>query len=117
MAEFAKVAAELKRMCKSAHTCKECPMWDETIHSNCLFPRDPNVAEHIIIKWAEEHPVETRLTKFAKAFPNYARLRDNVPEICAKCVYGREVIKCCRDCEECWNTPISDAGSGERHDT
>lgn len=118
MAKFAEVAAEFKRMCKSIPKCAECPLSDSAIHANCLTPHDPNEAERIIMKWAEGHPIETRQTKFEKAFPNCIRTGDGVPSICAQDVYGRrEIGGCLGSCKKCWNTPISDTGSGKNHDT
>ena len=68
MAEFAKVAAEVTRMCRHYEGfCKECPLGFAASCRNWVIGQ-PEEAEEIILKWAEEHPVVTNGTKFEEVF-------------------------------------------------
>ena len=66
---------DFARMCKAfKNKCGICPM---SIGNNgakelCakLILRFPDKANEIILKWREEHPVETRQDRFLKMFPN-----------------------------------------------
>lgn len=68
MAEFAKVAAELTRMCRRYDGfCKECPLGFALSCRNWVTSH-PKEAEEIIMKWAAEHPVITNGAKFEEVF-------------------------------------------------
>ena len=62
------------RMCTKHKDCRNCPLSVDVNRMNiaCLdLVRDyPNKANEIILKWCEEHPVETRQSELLKAFPN-----------------------------------------------
>ena len=63
------------RMCKAfKHKCGICPMGigNNGAKELCtkLIMRFPDEANEIILKWCEEHPVETRQSELLKAFPN-----------------------------------------------
>ena len=64
MAEFAKVAAEMTRMCRCyAGFCKECPLGFAASCKNWVLAQSAE-AEQIIMKWAAEHPLVTNGAKF-----------------------------------------------------
>ena len=68
MAEFAKVAAEMTRMCGHYEGfCKECPLGFAASCRNWVIGQ-PEEAEEIIMKWAEEHPFKSNGTKFSEVF-------------------------------------------------
>ena len=68
MAEFAKVAAEMTRMCRCyGGFCKECPLGFAASCRNWVIGQ-PEEAEEIIMKWAEEHPFKSNGTKFSEVF-------------------------------------------------
>lgn len=64
------------RMCKSnkSNNCAECPLGyiENKVGWECynFILRYPDKANEIILKWCEEHPVETRQDRFLKMFPN-----------------------------------------------
>lgn len=72
MAEFQKVIKERKRMCGRYKICDGCPIKAETLDKGdvCLtwIMRKPEEAEHIIMKWAAEHPIKTNGMKFREVF-------------------------------------------------
>ena len=68
MAEFAKVADELTRMCRRYDGfCKECPLGFAASCRNWVIGQ-PEEAEEIIMKWAAEHPFKSNGTKFCEVF-------------------------------------------------
>lgn len=56
------------RMCRFYDDCSICPLGKTTCH--LLISENPDKANEIILKWCEEHPVETRQDRFLKMFPN-----------------------------------------------
>lgn len=58
------------RMCKSQEDCTKCPMAETISRCHLFIEKHPDKANEIILKWCEEHPVETRQDKFLKMFPN-----------------------------------------------
>ena len=68
MAEFAKVAAEMTRMCGHYEGfCKECPLGFAASCRNWVIGQ-PEEAEEIIMKWAAENPFKSNGTKFSEVF-------------------------------------------------
>lgn len=68
MAEFAKVAAEMARMCRHHEGfCKECPLGFAASCRNWVLAHSSE-AEEIIMKWAAEHPLVTNGAKFEEIF-------------------------------------------------
>ena len=68
MAEFAKVAAEMTRMCRCyAGFCKECPLGFAASCRNWVLAQ-PEEAEQIIMEWAAENPPKTNGAKFWEVF-------------------------------------------------
>ena len=68
MAEFSKVAAEMKRICRRyAGFCKECPLGFAPSCRNWVLAQ-PSEAEQIIMEWAAENPLKTNGAKFREVF-------------------------------------------------
>lgn len=68
MAEFVKVAAEMKRICRRyAGFCKECPLGSAPSCRNWVLAQ-PEEAEQIIMEWAAENPIKTNRDKFREVF-------------------------------------------------
>ena len=97
------------RMCKKINKCKDCPLGTKNngvgIACSFLMRKAPDKANEIILKWREEHPVETRQDRFLKMFPN-AWLDDNkMLDLCPKRVdknYTHKNQQCIdTDCDDC----------------
>lgn len=68
MAEFAKVAAEMARMCRHYEAfCTECPLGSALSCHNWML-NHPKKAEEIIMKWAAENPFKSNGAKFREVF-------------------------------------------------
>ena len=83
MAEFAKVSAEMTRMCRHYEGfCKECPLGFAASCRNWVLAQSSE-AEEIIMKWAAEHPFKSNSTKFEEVFgvPFWAISCGVTPEI------------------------------------
>lgn len=73
MAEFAKVVTEKNRMCNAhGNNCDGCPLSrirrKSEIICTLFMIKDPEEAEEIVMKWAEEHPLVTNGAKFEEIF-------------------------------------------------
>ena len=97
------------RMCKHFDDdCQECPVFYQQTKTglNCedFIRHFPDKANEIILKWCEEHPVETRQDRFLKMFPNadtsYGGYLDIEPCNIDKSLFDNEACSP-RDCEEC----------------
>lgn len=70
------------RMCKKYDNCKICPLGSNNnkkgISCDYTARTYPDEANEIILKWCDEHPVETRQDKFLKMFPNAQVTNDGV---------------------------------------
>ncbi len=88
------------RMCKSYDDCSICPLRHTTCH--LLISKRPDKANEIILKWCEEHPVETRQDRFLKMFPN-AETLDGYLKTCPKQLdYTHAKDRCAKwCCDEC----------------
>lgn len=77
---------DFARMCNSYDVCDECPLY----YRNCGIGKDcgniitdePDKANEIILKWCEEHPIETRQDRFLKMFPNAKKYDNGVVDVC-----------------------------------
>lgn len=60
------------RMCRKYHytNCQSCPMWNERCNFRMMNDAHLDKANEIILKWCEEHSVETKQDRFLKMFPN-----------------------------------------------
>lgn len=63
-------------------------------------------------EWSEEHPQETRLSRFLKYYPNAPLDMYGIPRACVKdfgiVEYEYLCSDDCTDCSDCWNTPIEE---------
>jgi len=94
MAEFTEVMEQRQRMCDEMESCSVC-----RLNSGCFtfMKKRPKEAEEIIMRWAEEHPIQTNADKFKDVFKEVfgIKLGDGL--------HSCELIKCSReaDCETC----------------
>lgn len=65
MAEFTEVMEHRQRMCDEMESCLVCPLNGNAI-SGCFtfIKKRPQEAEEIIMKWADENPIQTNADKF-----------------------------------------------------
>lgn len=87
------------RMCKKINECEDCPLGTKNngvgITCSFLMMKAPDKANEIILKWCEEHPVETRQERFLKMFPNAKPLL----YICPSAMGYK--VECPNDCDKC----------------
>lgn len=100
------------RMCKSHEDCAKCPIAKPAPICHLCIAEQPDKANEIILKWCEEHPVETRQSNLLKAFPN-AKVLYGVPDICPMKI--DETIACefpgcsCAECrKEYWLAEVKE---------
>ena len=115
--EFVEYMKIKKRMTKVAAdescgiACAECPLYiqntDETSNCSSFELNNPEKAEAIIQKWAEEHPRESILQEFLKHYPNAPLNEHGAPvDICPSNI-GYNINICNYvNCIDCWNQPI-----------
>lgn len=77
------------RLCKSCGDCKNCEKCPLSYINNpakesCrrLVKTHTYEANEIILKWCEEHPIETRQDRFLKMFPKARISADGVTPLC-----------------------------------
>lgn len=105
--------SDYARMCKhfDDDDCQECPLFHKQTETGLScegFIRNfPDKASEIILKWCEEHPIETRLSRFLKIFPNADRQPNGVSSIAPckidtniECVQGMMGQPNCGKCKE-----------------
>lgn len=94
------------RICNASGRCCECgcPLWE--IWCKC-YVKQTNESIDTIVKvverWAEDHPVKTRLTEFLKMFPNVVTDVNGFPDP-DPCKLDRENYRharCDCRCEDC----------------
>lgn len=113
MAEFMKVMADARRLCRSYEKCKGCPNSAE--QDDCLIAwlgatyatsDDIKRAEESVLAWAAENPSKTMLDVFYEHFPKAERLKNGTLRICPHhldpswgglCDDGKT-----GDCRACW---------------
>lgn len=106
-----------RRLCEAHTGCRRCPLNSEecgyAIGCPCGELERENVEELVrrVEKWAKEHPVETRQSRFLKEFPNAMRTKEGAIRICPKSVDTG--MKCgdagCEECEQkYWSEGIYD---------
>ena len=107
--EYFKAKARLTANCK---ICAGCPL-NFSKNGREVFCREfemeyPEEAVAIIQKWAEEHPVKTRMSDFFEKHPNATKREDGRPLVCAFHI-GYEARERCEpneNCLVCWNKPL-----------
>ena len=112
-----KFLKEKYRMTKECSIrCTDCPLCTEknTAGLRCgdLQGVYPEIAVSIVEKWSKEHPLETRLSRFLKYYPNAPLDMYGIPHACVKdfgiVEYEYLCSDDCTDCPDCWNTPIEE---------
>ena len=106
------------RMCKHFDDdCQECPVFykqTETGLSCEEFIRNyPDKANEIILKWCEEHPVETRQDRFLKMFPNAPKDENGIIDLCPDCIDTNiecfhSAKKCAKCCKNYWLAEVDE---------
>ena len=106
---------KMRRMCDSFDVkCDTgCPLQDLKRKINKAICREaitdcPEEAVAIVQKWAEEHPVKTRMSDFFEKHPNATKREDGRPLVCAFYI-GYEARERCEpneNCLVCWNKPL-----------
>lgn len=106
MAEFQEVMKQKVRMCSAHADCNDCPIGrceekkNKRLYCDAFISEYPDVAEHIIMIWASEHP--------EPVYPTWAEWQKSMfPEgrICPKCFTSREKAHCdtfdhCNECRK-----------------
>ena len=98
---------ERSRMCKSYKTCIGCPLKE----AKCTLGSNTSAGEYekiiaAVEQWSKEHPLKTRQSVFLKQWPNAARDRDGVMNVCPRlldvdisCADAKTGL--CRTCDDC----------------
>ena len=116
MAEFSTVITAFGRMCKSFGSCEDgCPLheWHKQCYYEDCYPKlgaRPEEAAKIIMQWAAEQPVKTKLQKFKELFPDAPLRPDGTPWLCPDTLGWGYKCDTCNDtaCADCWNHPYVD---------
>lgn len=62
MSDFVQTMMDWRRMCRETMRCYKCPMYEKgELHTLCseggmASIENPDVAEQVVTKWAQEHP-------------------------------------------------------------
>ena len=100
-----KFLKEKRRMCEN-RLCDECHLSNRKNGTDygcrSFIEKFPEKAITVVEKWSKEHPVETRQSKFLKAYPN-ADITEGVLFICPRrvdlnCLSEKE----CREATSCY---------------
>ena len=110
--EFKAAMRIWKRMCESNGQCGHCPMPGHGATSCPVWVmRNPDHAEAILAKWAEEHPERTIMDDFFAKHPKAPRRSEGYPSVCAlQCGY---IDRCPEhkfepECPDCWRRPLEE---------
>lgn len=104
------------RMCRT-NDCESCPFKlsgkGENVGCADFIIANTDKANEIILKWCEEHPVETRQDRFLKLYPNSLIDGDNVSHICPRYINKQFICqkpeKRCCDCrKEYWLAEVEE---------
>ena len=108
MMEFKQAARIWNRMCNKAYSCNGCLPRDRCIMNKDF---DPDHAEAILAKWAEEHPERTIMDDFLEKHPKAPKDEDGIPFACAqRCGYTEGCIgnTSRKYCTQCWRRPLEE---------
>jgi hypothetical protein len=107
-----KFLKEMKRMCDSFDDyCNGCQISQRAGLFACsdFQYNHPEQSVAIVEEWSEEHPQETRLSRFLKYYPNALMDDDGTPEVCVNELGIKRDDGCTTcNCIKCWNTPIEE---------
>lgn len=103
---------DLKRMCKSYTSCKDCPIYDNGCGVDYPIEDLPDNIDEGIDKWVKEHPSKTYIDDFVNKFPHIADLDFDFKDTlysyyCRKHLYGGN-FSCDNNCEACWNEEMKE---------
>lgn len=104
--EFKELAEERKRMCKAINGCEYCPVYEQRGARWCekWMLNNPEEAEKIINKWAEEHPRRTYLSQLLERYPDAPIEEEGTPSIiCPRHLGLKDIDNCEKGCVACWN--------------
>ena len=106
------------RLCRAQkNKCENCPMSADNNGADklclTLVTKYPDKANEIILKWCEEHPVETRQDRFLKIFPNARVDTNGILDVCPKIVNINNkctapVKKCGECCKKYWLAEVDE---------
>ena len=90
--------------------CEECPLseYNNGLECGCGTYKIsyPDMANEIILKWCDEHPLKTYLDDYLEKLPNCRRSSlTKMPVACVNIAYGLS-IECPHNCSECWSRPM-----------
>lgn len=114
-----------RRLCNAHTECRKCPLniteCGYAIGAPCGELERENVEELVrrVEKWAKEHPVETRQSRFLKEFPRTSAYTDGTIDICPRlmdktleCKASVDAEMECIECErKYWSEEIEDGGN------
>lgn len=103
---------EKERMCDSFNSyCDGCEIERQRCGIGCgvYIKKYPERAVDIVEEWSAKHPLETRLTRLLKHYPNTPLNDDGIPVcICAAHLGLMGIDDCDNDCVSCWNTALEE---------
>ena len=103
---------ERERRCDSFDDrCAGCEIKSAKNGMTCgaYIKKYPEKAVAIVEEWSAKHPLETRLTRLLKHYPNTPLNDDGIPVyICTTDLGLMDIDDCDDDCVICWNTPIEE---------
>lgn len=84
--------------------------WHKQCYYEDCYPElgaRPEEAEKVIMKWAAEHPIKTKLKKFKELFPDAPLRPDGTPQLCPTALGWGDTCND-TDCADCRNRPYVD---------
>ena len=104
-----KFVKEYLRMCTKVDECEDCPVHKTDFCTVPAKERSQESAEEIVElveQWSAAHPIKTRQSVFLEQWPNAARDRDGVMNVCPRlldvdisCADAKTGL--CRTCDDC----------------
>lgn len=96
-------------------SCGFCPLSSQNneFHVGCgkYITEHTEVANEMLLKWIDEHPIKTYADDFFEHFPNALKHHENYPRACRQYIYGGECN--IKTCLACWNQPYEESEDEE----
>ena len=89
------------RMCKSHEDCAKCPIAKTASVCYLCIAEQPDKASEIILKWCEEHPVETRQSKIQNTIRHLRKNDEGVVDVCPNEIDFDFNDECCNSYKSC----------------
>ena len=115
--QYLKLKGKMTLNCQT--DCRICRLsrYNNSLNKSCrmLEPQNADKAVEIIEKWAEEHPVKTRMSDFIEKFPRATVLKYGNNEYIDICPVSIDTTRTCPngECKKCkfkyWNEDAEDA--------